>query len=190
MANKTIPPYSKVKVEWLDRPENYSRSNKTKVINHFAAKYGIPKTNITVAYKAVKQNPNGDIIEISGAGIDNIMDINYQRALMKELIARDGKIVDFNRILALDDKINAEINVDLSVTQHRSWSIKWIMVDNFLSFGENNYAPFSKFKGLTIVNSIPTNQGGKCVRADTKVKIQFDKDEIIKKLGFLPDELK
>jgi hypothetical protein len=161
MANKIIPPYSKVKVEWLDRPENYSRANKTKVINHFSAKYGIPKTNITVAYKAVKQNPNGDIVEISGAGIDNIMDVNYQRALMKEVIARDGKIVDFNRILALDDKVNAEINVDLSVSQHRSWSIKWIMVDNFLSFGENNYAPFSKFKGLTVVNSIPSNQGGK-----------------------------
>ena len=161
MANNTIPPYSKVKVEWLDRPENYSRTNKTKVINHFAAKYGIPKTNVTVSYKAVKQNANGDIVEISGAGIENIMDVNYQRALMKEVISRDGKIVDFNRIIALDDKVNAEINVDLTISQHRSWSIKWIMVDNFLSFGENNYAPFSKFKGLTVVNSIPSNQGGK-----------------------------
>jgi DNA repair exonuclease SbcCD ATPase subunit len=35
------------------------------------------------------------------------------------------------------------------------------MIDNFLSFGENNYIPFSKFKGLTVVNSIPGNQGGK-----------------------------
>jgi len=161
MANNTIPPYSKVKVEWLDRPENYSRANQTRVINHFANKYGISKTNITVSFKAVKKNPNGDIIEVSGAGIENIMDINYQRALMKEVIERDGKVVDFNRILALDDKVNGELNVDLNESQHRSWSIKWVMVDNFLSFGENNYAPFSKLKGLTIVNSIPANQGGK-----------------------------
>ena len=161
MANNTIPPYSKVKVEWLDRSENYSRANQTRVINHFANKYGIPKTNITVSFKAVKKNPNGDIIEVSGAGIENIMDINYQRALMKEVIERDGKVVDFNRILALDDKVNGELNVDLNESQHRSWSIKWVMVDNFLSFGENNYAPFSKLKGLTIVNSIPANQGGK-----------------------------
>ena len=161
MANNTIPPYSKVKLEWLDRSENYSRANQTRLINQFANKYGIPKTNITVSFKAVKKNPNGDIIEVSGAGIENIMDINYQRALMKEVIERDGKVVDFNRILALDDKVNGELNVDLNESQHRSWSIKWIMVDNFLSFGENNYAPFSKLKGLTIVNSIPANQGGK-----------------------------
>jgi hypothetical protein len=32
----------------------------------------------------------------------------------------------------------------------------WIFI-----FGENNYLPFSKLKGLTIVNSIPENQGGK-----------------------------
>lgn len=162
MANKTVlPPYSRVKVEWLDRPENYSRSNKTKVINHFASKYGVPKNNIVVSYKAVKPNANGDMVEISGAGIDNIMDKTYQRALMKEVIDRDGKIVDFNRILALDDKVNAELNVDLTTSQHRSWSIKWVMVDNFLSFGENNYVPFSKLRGLTVVNSIPPNQGGK-----------------------------
>jgi predicted nucleotidyltransferase len=161
MANSTIPPYSKVKVEWLDRSENYSRANQTRVINHFANKYGIPKSNISVTFKAVKKNANGDIIEVSGAGIENIMDINYQRSLMKEVIDRDGKIVDFNRILALDDKVNGELNVDLNESQHRSWSIKWVMVDNFLSFGENNYAPFSKLRGLTIVNSIPANQGGK-----------------------------
>jgi hypothetical protein len=190
MANNIIPPYSKVKVEWLDRSENYSRANQTRVINHFANKYGISKSNISVTFKAVKKNANGDIIEVSGAGIENIMDINYQRSLMKEVIDRDGKVVDFNRILALDDKVNGELNVDLNESQHRSWSIKWVMVDNFLSFGENNYAPFSKLRGLTIVNSIPANQGGKCVRADTKVNIQFNKDEIIKKLGFLPDELK
>lgn len=161
MANNIIPPYSKVKVEWLDRSENYSRANQTRVINHFANKYGISKSNISVTFKAVKKNANGDIIEVSGAGIENIMDVNYQRSLMKEVIDRDGKVVDFNRILALDDKVNGELNVDLNESQHRSWSIKWVMVDNFLSFGENNYAPFSKLRGLTIVNSIPANQGGK-----------------------------
>jgi DNA repair exonuclease SbcCD ATPase subunit len=161
MVNSTIPPYSKVKVEWLDRPENYSRANKTRVINHFANKYGVSKNNITVNFKAVKKNAKGDIIEVSGAGIENIMDINYQRALMKELIDRDGKVVDFNRILSLDDKVNGELNVDLNDSQHRSWSIKWVMIDNFLSFGESNYIPFSKLRGLTIVNSTPSNQGGK-----------------------------
>ena len=156
-----ISPYAKLKVEWTDRPENYSKEAKNKVRNYFANKYGVNKNNITVIYRPVKYNDKGDAIEISGANIENIMDVNYQRALMKEVIARDNKVVDFNRILVLDDKINGELNVDLTQSQHKSWSVKWIMIDNFLSFGEANYLPFSKLKGLTVVNSVPSNTGGK-----------------------------
>ena len=156
-----ISPYSRVKVYWDDRPENYSKEAKNKVRNFFAKKYGVNSTNINVVYRPVKFNDKGDAIEITGAGIDNIMDISYQRALMREVITRDGKVVDFDRIIALDNKVNGELNIDLTTTQHRTWSVKWIMIDNFLSFGPDNYAPFSKMKGLTVVNSVPANQGGK-----------------------------
>lgn len=156
-----ISPYSKIKVYWDDQPHNYSREAKNKVRNFFAKKYGVNSTNINVVYRPVKFNDKGDAIEITGAGIDNIMDVSYQRALMKEIITRDGKVVDFDRIIALDNKVNGELNVDLTVSQHRTWSIKWLMIDNFLSFGSDNYAPFSKMNGLTVVNSVPANQGGK-----------------------------
>ena len=156
-----ISPYAKIKVYWDDRPENYSKEAKTKVRNHFANKYGVNKNNITVIYRPVKYTDKGEAIEITGANIENIMDVNYQRALMKEVITRDNKVVDFNRIIALDDKVNAELNVDLSQSQHKSWSVKWLMIDNFLSFGENNYVPFGKLNGLTVVNSSPSNTGGK-----------------------------
>lgn len=156
-----ISPTSKVKVYWDDRPENYSKEAKKKVQTYFAKKYGVNASNIMVVYRPVKVNANGDTIEITGAGIENIMDITYQRALMREVINRDGKIVDFDRIIALDNVVNGELNVDLTVSQHRTWSIKWLMIDNFLSFGADNYIPFSKMKGLTVVNSVPANQGGK-----------------------------
>ena len=158
---KAISPYAKIKVYWDDQPHNYSKEAKNKIRNYFANKYGVNKNNINVVYRPVRKTANGDLIEITGAGIENIMDVNYQRALMKELIDRDGKKVDFNRILALDDKVNGELNVDLNDTQHRSWNVKWVMINNFLSFGEDNYLPFSKLRGLTVVNSIPANQGGK-----------------------------
>jgi len=156
-----ISAHSKIKVYWDDRPENYSKEAKIKLRNAFASKYGVNRNNVNIIYRPVKFNANGDAIEITGAGIDNIMDINYQRALMKEVIARDGTQVDFERLIALDDRVNGELNVDLSVSQHRTWSIKWLMIDNFLSFGENNYIPFEKMRGLTVVNSVPANQGGK-----------------------------
>jgi hypothetical protein len=189
MASNLLP-YAKVKVYWDDRPENYSKDAKTKIKNHFAKKYGFNKNNIDVIYRPVKFTENGDAIEINGATIENIMDVNYQRELMREWIKRENKNVDFNRIIALDDKINSELNIENDSVQQNQWAIRWIMVDNFLSFGEENFFPLNKLKGLTVVNSLPANQGGKCVRADTKVNIQFDKEEIIKKLGFLPDELK
>jgi DNA repair exonuclease SbcCD ATPase subunit len=158
---KAISPYAKIKVYWDDQPHNYSKEAKNKIRNYFANKYGVNKNNINVVYRPVRKTASGDLIEITGAGIENIMDVNYQRALMKELIDRDGKKVDFNRILALDDKVNGELNVDVNETQHRTWSVKWVMINNFLSFGEDNYLPFSKLRGLTVVNSIPANQGGK-----------------------------
>ena len=156
-----IPKDAKIKVIWDDQPHNYSKEAKNKVRNYFANKYGVSKNNINVVYRPVKFTDKGEAIEISGANIDNIMDVNYQRALMKELIARDNKNVEFDRIIALDDKVNGELNVDLAQIQHKNWSIKWIMIDNFLSFGEHNYVPFSKLKGLTVVNSEPSNTGGK-----------------------------
>lgn len=156
-----VSPYSKIKVYWDDRPENYSKEAKNKVRNYFANKYGVQKNNINVVYRPVKFNSKGDAIEITGAGIENIMDVNYQRALMKEVITRDGKQVDFDRIIALDDKVNGELNIDLTASQHRTWSIKWLFINNFLSFGEDNYIPFNKLNGLTVVNSVPANQGGK-----------------------------
>lgn len=161
LIKQTLSPYSKIKVFWDDLPTNYSKEAKIKVRNHFANKYGVNRTNINVVYRPVKFNDKGDAIEITGAGINNIMDVSYQRSLMKEILTREGKIVDFDRVLQLDDKVNGELNVDLTVSQHRTWSIKWLMLDNFLSFGAENYVPFSKMKGLTVVNSLPENQGGK-----------------------------
>jgi hypothetical protein len=37
----TIPPYSKIKVYWDEKAENYSRAAKNKITNYFATKYGV-----------------------------------------------------------------------------------------------------------------------------------------------------
>ncbi len=185
-----IPPYAKIKVYWDDSPENYSKENKVLVRNHFANKYGVDKANINVVYRPVKIDKAGNTIEISGAGIENIMDTGYQRELFKEWLTRESKDVDYERLIKLDDKINSELNIDSTDVSHKHWSLSWMMINGFLCFGANNFVSLSNLKGLTIVNSLPGNQGGKCLRADTQIVISYDKEEIIKKLGFLPDELK
>jgi len=166
----TISSTGKIKVDWSDRPENYSKDAKNKIRTYFANKYGVNKNNISVNYHPVKFTDKGEEISITGANIENIMDTTYQRALMKEVLLRDNKTVDFNRIIALDDKVNGELNIDLSQTRHNHWSIKWLMIDNFLSFGESNYVPFSKLRGLTVVNSTPSNMGGKTTLTIDSIK--------------------
>jgi len=156
-----IPVNAKIKVYWDDKPENYSKENKVTVRNHFAKKYGVSKSNINVVYRPVKINKKGETVEISGAGIENIMDVGYQRELFKEWLTREDKDIDFNRLCKLDDKINAELNIDATDTAHKSWSLKWMMLNGFLCFGEKNFVSFSNLDGLTIVNSYPENQGGK-----------------------------
>jgi DNA repair exonuclease SbcCD ATPase subunit len=165
-----IPEYAKLKVYWDDRPENYSREAKLKVRNYFSKKYGINKYNINVIYRPVKIGKNGEVIEISGAGIDNIMDKNYQIELMKEWYKREGKTIDFKRLLDLDKKVNGSLTIEYEVLNHRSWELKWLFIDNFLCFGENNFASFGNLNGLNIVTSEPPNQGGKTTFSVDAVK--------------------
>ena len=66
VSNKTslqISPYSKIKVEWADLPENYSRAEINKITNYFANKYGVNKNNIQVNYRAIKYNNKGELID-------------------------------------------------------------------------------------------------------------------------------
>jgi len=162
MENKLkIPEYAKLKVYWDDKTENYSREAKLKVRNYFAKKYEVEKTSVNVIYRPIKIGENGEVVEISGAGIDNILDRNYQVELMKKWYERNSKTVDFDRLLALDTKVNGSLTEDGDASNHRSWNLKWLFLDNFLCFGDANYASFQNLNGLNIVTSEPPNQGGK-----------------------------
>jgi DNA repair exonuclease SbcCD ATPase subunit len=168
-----VPPYAKIKVYWDDKPENYSRESRNRVKKYFANKYGIPPQSVNVVYRPVKVNKNGETIKIDGATIDNIMNTTHQRELFKEWLTRENKDVDFKRIVALDEKVNGELNIDLEEKMHRKYRLKWLTVNNFLSYGEGNYFPVDKFKGFTVVNSNPANQGGKTTLTIDAVKFLF-----------------
>ncbi len=168
-----IPQNARIKVYWDDRPENYSRENRNRVQKYFSTKYDVDKSKINVVYRPIKVSDNGDVIEISGAGIENIMNVSYQRELFKEWINREGKEVNFDKIIALDDKINSALELDPDVKPHKKYVLKWLTLNNFLSFGDNNYFPVDRFKGLTVVNSIPHNQGGKTTLTVDAMKFLF-----------------
>jgi DNA repair exonuclease SbcCD ATPase subunit len=161
MVNEKITPSSKIKVYWDDVPQNYSKELENRVQAHFSRKYNVDKKNVKVVYRAVKKDKNGNIVEITDAGVDNIMDVNYQRELMKQWLKNNEREVNFDRLVKLDDKINKGLDFTSKESRNRRWDIKWLEINNFLCFGDGNKVNFSSLSGLNVVNSIPENQGGK-----------------------------
>tara|TARA_R100001509_G_scaffold50277_2_gene27576 strand:- start:8388 stop:10757 length:2370 start_codon:yes stop_codon:yes gene_type:complete len=168
-----IPPYAKIKVYWDDKPENYSRESRARVKKYFSKKYGIAPQNVNVVYRPVKLNKDGKLIEVDGANINNIMSIPYQRNLFKEWLDREAKEVDFNRIISLDNKVNGELTLELEEKLHKKYKLSWLLINNFLSFGPNNYLPIENYGGFTVVNSEPANQGGKTTLTVDAIKFLF-----------------
>ncbi len=153
---------NKIKVYWDDLPENYSKESKNRVRSFIAKKYDIPKSNINVMYRAVgKVGDSNQMIDLSNMGISNIMDIAYQRSLIKKWLENNKREIDIDRLFKLDDKINGDVNLTINEGKHRRWYLKNLKINNFMCFGDDNSINFEKFHGLNIVNSIPTNQGGK-----------------------------
>ena len=161
MERINIPNKAKVRIYWDDKPENYSREERNKIRSHFANIYGVPRNSINIIFRPVKKDKDGNTIEISGVGIENIMDINYQHQLFKEWLKREDKKVDFDRLLALDKKVNHSINFQPGEFNYRSWDLKFLTINNLLCFGEGNKINFSKLNGINVITSDPLNQGGK-----------------------------
>jgi len=152
---------NKIRVYWDDLPENYTKELKNRVVKHFSTKYNVDKNNINVVFRASKMGEDGELISVNDAGIDNIMDINYQRELMKEWLNKNDKQLNFEIITKLDDKVNKEVDFNPNEIRHRRWGLNWLEINNFLCFGSDNKINFERLNGLNIVNSLPENQGGK-----------------------------
>ena len=159
-----VPEKAQIRVDWQDYPENRTIETVNRVKTYFSEKYGVHKSAIKINFIPILKNSAGKVIDISEGLIDNIMDTAYQRGLFVEWLKLNEVTVDYERLCRLDDKINEIlINNEEQDIRYRRWSIKKLWLNNFLSFGENNEVEYKNLDGLTVVNSIPANQGGKTI---------------------------
>ena len=159
-----VPERAQIRVDWQDYPENRSIETVNRVKTYFSEKYGVHKSAIKINFIPILKNSAGKVIDISEGLIDNIMDTAYQRGLFVEWLKLNEVTIDYERLCRLDDKINEIlINNEEEDIRYRRWSIKKLWLNNFLSFGENNEVEYKNLDGLTVVNSIPANQGGKTI---------------------------
>ena len=153
-----------IRVDWQDYPENRTIETINRVKTYFSEKYDIPKTSVKINFTPILKNTIGKVIDITDGLVDNIMDSAYQRGLFLEWVKMTGVDVDFSRLCRLDDRVNEVlVNEGEEDIRYRRWSINKLWINNFLSFGEDNIIEYSNLKGLTVVNSIPANQGGKTI---------------------------
>lgn len=165
MENKTlkyIPSNAKIKVVWEDVPENITTEGKKRIKTVIQQMYGIPKESIFIVDNPIKIDDSGNKIQITGANIDSLIDTTHLEGLYKEWLKRKEIEVNFEHLMKLDAKVNAAINyVEEQDKRHRRWKMKWLVIDNFLSYGPNNRVLFDRIHGLNIVTSEPRNMGGK-----------------------------
>jgi DNA repair exonuclease SbcCD ATPase subunit len=159
-----VPEKAQIRVDWQDYPENRTIETVNKVKTYFSEKYSVHKSSIKINFIPILKNSAGKVIDITEGLIDNIMDTAYQRGLFVEWLKLNEITVDYERLCRLDDKINEIlINNEEEDIRYRRWSIKKLWLNNFLSFGDNNEIEYKNLDGLTVVNSIPANQGGKTI---------------------------
>ena len=159
-----VPKNAQLRVDWQDYPENRTLETINRVKTYFSDKYGLPKTSIKINFIPILKNSVGKVVDITDGLIDNIMDSAYQRKLFTQWIEINGVDINFDRLCRLDEKVNdVLVNLGEEDIRYRRWSINKLWIDNFLSFGDGNNIDYNGLKGLSIVNSLPANQGGKTI---------------------------
>jgi DNA repair exonuclease SbcCD ATPase subunit len=159
-----VPKNAQLRVDWQDYPENRTLETINRVKTYFSDKYGLSKTSIKINFIPILKNSVGKVVDITDGLIDNIMDTAYQRKLFTQWIEINGVDINFDRLCRLDEKVNdVLVNLGEEDIRYRRWSINKLWIDNFLSFGNGNNIDYNGLKGLSIVNSLPANQGGKTI---------------------------
>ena len=152
---------SKVEIQWNVRPVDYSTEKADEIRSKIAHKYGIPKKNVYINANFIKKTSDGTT-EIATADIvQNIQDPKFQQNLFKQYLD-DNNITDydFETILNIDNQMNSLIDYS-AYDKFRRYKVEWVRWSNFLSYGDNNFIDFNDLKGLVLLKSEPSNQGGK-----------------------------
>ena len=172
--------HMRVRFVWGTLPQTRTKENERKLVEYVKSKY----KNIIISHK--NEFIEADKIDVNeNVTLENITDEAVQHEIFREYLEKigtDKQLID--DIIALDVEISKDIIVD-GIS-----NIEW----NIIKFGGTNFMSYHKLEidwrdmdGLFQITGI--NTAGKCVDPDTEIEVNFNENDIIKKLGFLPKEL-
>lgn len=147
-----------IKVTWEDSPENFTKERIRRVKSYFQQKYNTKNIKIITKSLTNTGTTRLESLEVS----ENITDYQYQKKLMKDYLKANEVNIDLVKIDRLDNKVNEEIDkLNTNKVKYNKWYIKNIEFSNFLSFGQNNFIDFENLDGISVIESMPKNFGGK-----------------------------
>jgi DNA repair exonuclease SbcCD ATPase subunit len=155
-VEKLDNPY--VQVVWEDTPDNFTSERIKNVKQYFQKKYLTTNVNVITRVKNVEDTMQS--VDVSF----NILDKNYQHELIKSYLTSKSLDKFYDDVLKIDSQVeNKLIQNQTEVTPFKKWYIKKIEFSNFLSYGENQVLDFDKCNGITVIESNPSNFGGKTI---------------------------
>jgi len=154
MVNKDELTNPFIKVIWEDTPENFTQEKIKRLKSYFKKKYNSERVNVLTRVTGINA-PNSPQ-EVT----ENVIDKEYQKKLVKEFLKEQDVTIDWDKFVRLDNRVESNIQEEDN-TANKKWFVKWIEFSNFLSFGEDNKIDFTKYPGITAIDSNPANFGGK-----------------------------
>ena len=149
-----------VQIVWEDFAQNFTQEKIKSVRHYFQKKYNT--TNVNVITKS-KNNDTDNLLQTVDISF-NLLDKNYQLDLIKSFLKSKSNEKSLDKILEFEEIVNNKlISNNDDVRPFKRWDIKNIEFSNFLSYGQNQRLDFDKCSGITVVESTPSNFGGKSV---------------------------
>ncbi len=147
-----------IKVEWEDAAENFTPERIKRIKTYFQTKYNTTHVQVITKTLNQKQNTKLKTLEVT----DSILDPQYQKTLMKDFLSENKITVKWELLDRLDNRVNSAIDkINQNKIRYNKWYIKKVEFSNFLSFGKDNVIDFTDLTGITVIESMPRNFGGK-----------------------------
>jgi DNA repair exonuclease SbcCD ATPase subunit len=148
-----------IQVVWEDFAENFTQEKIKSIKHYFQKKYNTNSVNIITKTKVA------DDVNTSVDISFNILDRNYQLELVKAFLESKNLSKHYDDIVNLNNTVDNRLVTENEVSPFQKWYIKNIEFSNFLSYGENQKMDFDKCNGVVVIESNPSNFGGKTVLA-------------------------
>lgn len=140
---------------------DYNEEKKNSLRKEISNKYGVPEKNISIVFKPITRNADGQRVSIAEDVVNSVQDPQHQKNMMRRYIElNEYEDVNWDDIDAIDNQVNAFIDFD-QYSKYKNYKFKYVKWSNYLSYGPDNFFDFTKLHGLVLLNSDPANQGGK-----------------------------